>query len=95
MAEFFYSPAARRDLLEIWEFIAQDDLDKADRVERESEQAITKLADDPKLGHLRRDLTTKPIRFWSVYSTLPFTILPLDRWRSFGFSADIGMSRRC
>src|SRR5437660_10347306 len=67
MAEFFYSPETRRDLLEIWEFIAQGDLDKADRVEREIEQAITKLADNPKLGHLRRDLTTKPIRFWTVY----------------------------
>jgi plasmid stabilization system protein ParE len=70
MAEFFYSPDARRDLLEIWEFIAQDDLDKADSIEREIEQAITKLADNPKLGHLRRDLTSKPVRFWTVYSYL-------------------------
>jgi Plasmid stabilization system protein len=53
MAEFFYSPEARRDLLEMWEFIAQDDLGKADCVEREIEKAITKLADNPKLGHLR------------------------------------------
>jgi plasmid stabilization system protein ParE len=34
MADFFYSPQARLDLLEIWEFIAQDDVDAADRVER-------------------------------------------------------------
>lgn len=30
MADFFYSPEAREDLLEIWEFIAQDDLEAAD-----------------------------------------------------------------
>lgn len=70
MAEFFYSPEARRDLLEIWEFIAQDDLDAADRVEREIEQAITTLASQPGLGHVRRDLTSKPVRFWAVYSYL-------------------------
>ena len=28
------------------------------------------LADNPGLGHLRRDLTTKPVRFWPVYSYL-------------------------
>lgn len=70
MADFFYSPDARRDLLEIWEFIARDDLDAADRVEREIEQAVTMLASNPGLGHLRRDLTSKPVRFWPVYSYL-------------------------
>lgn len=59
MADFFYSPEARCDLLEIWEYIAQDNLDEADRVEREIEAAITKLAKNPELGHLRRDLTSR------------------------------------
>lgn len=70
MADFFYSPEARRDLLEIWEFIAQDNLDAADRVEREIEQAMVTLAANPKLGHSRRDLTTRPVRFWTIYSYL-------------------------
>jgi len=70
MADFFYSPEARRDLLEIWEFIAQDNLDAADRVEREIEQAVTMLAGNPRLGHTRRDLTSKPVRFWPIYSYL-------------------------
>ena len=35
MADFFYSPEARLDLLEIWEHIAKDNLDAADRVEQE------------------------------------------------------------
>ena len=70
MAEFFYSPEARHDLLEIWEFIAQDDLGAADRVEREIEQAVTMLARNPELGHIRGDLTSKQVRFWPVYSYL-------------------------
>jgi plasmid stabilization system protein ParE len=70
MAEFFYSPEARRDLLEIWEYIARDDLDAADRVEREIEEAAILLAEKPELGHWRRDLTSKPVRFWCLYSYL-------------------------
>lgn len=70
MADFFYSPEARHDLLQIWEFIAQDNLDAADRVEQAIEHAIQQLATNPQLGHLRRDLTTHPVRFWPVYSYL-------------------------
>jgi plasmid stabilization system protein ParE len=70
MADFFYSPEARGDLLEIWEFIAQDDLNAADRVEREIEQAITMLSRNPELGHARPDLTSKAVRFWPIYSYL-------------------------
>jgi plasmid stabilization system protein ParE len=70
MADFFYSPEARQDLLEIWEFIAQDDVDAADRVEREIQQTIVRLAATPEMGHLRRDLTSKPVRFWPIYSYL-------------------------
>ena len=70
MADHFYSPAARLDLLAIWEHIAQDNLDAADRVEQEIEQAVSMLARNPELGHLRRDLTSKPVRFWPIYSYL-------------------------
>ena len=70
MAEYFYSPEARLDLLEIWEHIARDDLDAADRVEREIAEAVSWLARNPDLGHTRSDLTTKPVRFWAVYSYL-------------------------
>lgn len=70
MAEFFYSPEARLDLLEIWEFIARDDIDAADRVEKEIERHVSLLAANPELGHFRSDLTSKPVRFWPVYSYL-------------------------
>ena len=70
MAEHFYSPEAQLDLLAIWEYIAHDNVDAADRVEQEIEQAVSMLARNPKLGHLRRDLTSTPVRFWPVYSYL-------------------------
>jgi len=70
MADHFYSPEARLDLLEIWEFIAPDNVDAADRVRQEVQQAVVQLARNPELGHLRHDLTTKAVRFWSVHSYL-------------------------
>jgi len=70
MADHFFSPEARLDLLEIWEHIAADDLDAADRVEREIQQTVSMLVRTPGLGHLRRDLTSKPVRFWPIYSYL-------------------------
>ena len=70
MGDHFYSPEARLDLLEIWEHIAQDNLDAADRVEQEIEHAVSMLVRNPELGHLRRDLTSKPVRFWPIYSYL-------------------------
>ncbi len=70
MADFYYSPEARDDLLAIWEYIAQDDLDVADWVEQEIQQAVQLLAENPNLGHVRRDLTSKPVRFWPIYSYL-------------------------
>jgi plasmid stabilization system protein ParE len=70
MADHFYSPEARLDLLEIWEHIVADDVDAADRVEQEIQQAVSMLARTPGLGHLRRDLTSKPVRSWPVCSYL-------------------------
>lgn len=70
MADHFYSPEARLDLLEIWDYIAQDNPDAADRVEMAIEKAASMLALNPELGHFRRDLASKPVRFWPIHSFL-------------------------
>jgi plasmid stabilization system protein ParE len=70
MGDYVYSPEARLDLLEIWEHIAADDVDAADRVEQEIQRAVSMLAKTPKLGHVRKDLTSMPVRFWTVYTYL-------------------------
>ncbi|MBM3745644.1 MAG: type II toxin-antitoxin system RelE/ParE family toxin [Acidobacteria bacterium] len=70
MSAFILSPAAAQDLNELWEFIAADSVDAADRVCEEIYRAIQRLADMPEIGHSRADLTDKPVRFWRVRSYL-------------------------
>jgi antitoxin ParD1/3/4/toxin ParE1/3/4 len=70
MSSFKLSPQAFRDIDEIWEFIAGDNLDAADRVRDEIFSACEKLAEMPGMGHQREDLADEPLRFWGVYSYL-------------------------
>ena len=70
MAEIVFSPRARRDLIEIWIYIAEDDIDAADRLLDLIEEAIDGLAAMPRMGHERRDLTDQDVRFWPVKSYL-------------------------
>ena len=56
-------PAAERDLDEIWEYIAADSIEAADRLVEEIFTAIRRLAAHPQAGHRRPDLTRKPVRF--------------------------------
>jgi antitoxin ParD1/3/4/toxin ParE1/3/4 len=70
MSEFRLSPQAFRDIDEIWEFTAEDNLDAADRIREEIFAACEKLAEMPGMGHLREDLADEPLRFWHVYSYL-------------------------
>jgi len=70
MADHFFSPEARLDLFEIWDYIAEDNISAADRVVLEIKDAITMLSMNPELGHVRKDLTSKSVRFWPVYSYL-------------------------
>ena len=50
------SPRARLDLLEIWERIARDNLDTADRVIANIEATITLISSRPGIGHARPEL---------------------------------------
>src|SRR5437588_12825182 len=57
---------AYADIDEIWEFIAQDNLDAADRVRDEIFEAIRRLVPFPRQGHRRADLTSRRLRFQIV-----------------------------
>jgi len=61
---------AQSDLDEIWEYIAQDSFDAANRVEDEIHREIRNLVPFPGKGHLREDVNDKTLRFWKVYSYL-------------------------
>lgn len=63
---FQFTPKATEDLDSIWWFIAQDSRDAADRVEMEIVAACGRLARHPLIGIKRQDVTSLPVRFWTV-----------------------------
>jgi plasmid stabilization system protein ParE len=70
MRGYVLHPQAFSDIDEIWEFIAKDSLDAADRVIGEIHDGIQSLVKTPGQGHTRPDLTSRPLRFWLVHSYL-------------------------
>ena len=66
MIGYAFHPDAFADLDEIWEYIAQDNADAADRVLAEIHSTLTLLAGSPHIGHRRPDLATRPLRFHVV-----------------------------
>jgi antitoxin ParD1/3/4/toxin ParE1/3/4 len=65
---YVVTPEARADLFAIWEHIAQDSIDAADKVIGQIEKSFGRLADMPGMGHFREDLLYRRYRFWVVYS---------------------------
>ena len=63
-------PEARTDLEELLDYIADDSVDAALRVHSRFVEVFELLAANPGVGHLREDLTSRPIRFFPVYSYL-------------------------
>ena len=63
MTGYDFHPEAALYLDEIWEFIAGDNLDAADRVIADILAALDKLVPFPNQGHKRPDLTSRPLRF--------------------------------
>jgi len=63
MSGYDFHPEARFDLDEIWEFIRAHNLDAADRVIAEILAAIAAVVPFPDQGHIRPDLTSRPLRF--------------------------------
>jgi plasmid stabilization system protein ParE len=70
MSGFVFHPEALADLEEIWEFIASDSLEAADRVLDEIREVMHSLVTFPRMGHIRADLTSRPLRFHSVRDLL-------------------------
>ncbi len=64
MKSYTLSREVERGLEELWEYIAADSMDSADRVLKGLSDAFELLAQSPKIGHTRSDLTSSPILFW-------------------------------
>ena len=65
---FVITPDARTDLLDIWNYIAEDSIESADQVLARLYDAFTRLAEAPGMGHHREDLADSRHRFWTIYS---------------------------
>jgi plasmid stabilization system protein ParE len=63
MSGYSFHPAAFADLDNIWESIAENNTDAADRVVTEIYDTIRDLVNFLQQGHRRTDLTTRPLRF--------------------------------
>ena len=70
MKRFILTPRAKQDLNDIWDYIANDNIEAADRVLDALDNAMIKLAKNPGIGHRRDELTDKRHRFLLVYSYL-------------------------
>jgi plasmid stabilization system protein ParE len=61
---------ALADLEEILGYIADDRPSAAERVGARFVSTFEALATNPHMGHVREDLTERPVRFWPLYSYL-------------------------
>lgn len=68
MSKYILSVDADVDLDDIWEYIAQDSIDAADRWISKLFDAFEALGQSPGMGHKREDLTQLPVLFWPVGS---------------------------
>ncbi len=66
MSKYVLTAEADEDLKEIWDYIAEDDAEAADRWDSKLRHAFGMLASNPRAGHTRRNLTDLPVLFWPV-----------------------------
>ena len=70
MKSFILTPRAEQDVSDIWDYIAADSIEAADRVLAVLEKTLHRLAKNPGIGHMREDLADRRHRFFLVYSYL-------------------------
>lgn len=66
MSSYAFHPEAFADLDEIWEFIAEDNIDAADELLADIHSTLTTVAASPGIGHRRSELSPRPLRFHVV-----------------------------
>lgn len=67
---FVLTLRAEQDIADIWDYIAADSIDAADRILTALEKAMHRLAKTPGIGHSREDLADGRHRFLLLYSYL-------------------------
>src|SRR5262245_38250431 len=69
-ARFVFTEEAEAQLLDILDYLAGERESAAVRVRDAIDEAIRTLSERPEIGHTREDLTSRPLKFWAVYSYL-------------------------
>ena|SRR3990167_2464528 len=80
-SSYYLSPIAEQDIDEVITYIAQENSAAAHKFLDALYDAMEKLSDNPYLGHLREDLTDKPVKFWTFrwhYLIIYKPIFPLE-----------------
>lgn len=75
MSGYALTPLAKSDIFDVWRYIAIDNLQVAELVEQAIYDACELLAEGPLRGHLRPDLTSRPLRFWTLTRYPNYTIV--------------------
>lgn len=66
MRRLVFSARAQRDIWELWEYIAADNITAADKLCDKIKAAVELLGEMPGAGHTRPDVKDQRYRFWSV-----------------------------
>jgi plasmid stabilization system protein ParE len=66
MRTIVFSPAAHRDIVAIWEYVAERNLSAAERLVERIDADLRRLARLPGIGHTRPDIQDTRYRFWVV-----------------------------
>jgi plasmid stabilization system protein ParE len=61
-----WSLTSVQDLDDLWEFIARNNVEAADRILEEIYEVLQRLVRMPLIGHFRGDLADRSHRFWPV-----------------------------
>lgn len=75
MRQWEFTPRARRDLFEIWDYIAEDNPEAANRVAQAIVLACDLLSNSPLAGKVREDLAPLPLRFWLVHPYVNYSLV--------------------
>jgi len=70
VSRYSLSRKARRDVFDIWIYIAKDGVDAADRVEAAIYENCKTLAENPRIGKLAIKATKRPLMCWPA---VPYT----------------------
>lgn len=92
MSDYIIAPIVSKDLAGIWQHIAEDNFDAADRVIDSIHAAFGKLAELPGMGYRRADLNNEDLRVWPVFSYLiiyRYNAVPLEIIRVVSGSRDV------